>query len=173
MRLPKPNSQRTRTIIKIGLWSGIVTWIVCSLIFSVLLAIRFYHLGPSLFRGELRGELLGHWVGPIWVIFTTVMFIWAIIRFTNKKFRSSASLTEFSEKDIKAIARNRFWAKYQWGFIAALFVLTAVLVFVELLLPFWVSCIPIVIFIGLIIWAGVLQRKWEKELVNEWKNQQD
>ncbi len=82
----RPKNFKVRTVIKAGLWSGLVTWMVCTLIFSVLLAIRFYHLGPSLFGYGLRGEILGHWVGPAWIVFTTLMLVWAAARFTNRKF---------------------------------------------------------------------------------------
>ena len=92
-----PKSPKARTVIKIGLWSGLVTWMGCTLIFSTLLAIRFYRLGPELFGGGLRGDILGHWVGPVWIVFTTVMLVWAVARFTVRRFGKAGSRTELTE----------------------------------------------------------------------------
>jgi len=87
----KPGSLKARSVIRVSIWSGLVTWMICTLIFSVLLAIRFYALGPDLFGGGIRGEILGHWVGPIWVVFTTLMLSWALARFTVRRFRGKRS----------------------------------------------------------------------------------
>lgn len=91
MNLRRPRSLRIATIIRIGLWSGLATWMLCTLVFSVLLSIRFYYFGPSLFGGGLRGVILGHWVVPIWIVFTTLMLIWAVARFTVRRFRKNSN----------------------------------------------------------------------------------
>lgn len=88
MRLWRPGSLEARTVIKVGLWSGLLTWMVCTLVFSVLLAMRFYYLGPGLFGYGLRGDILGRWIGPIWIVFTTIMLVWAVARFTVRRFRT-------------------------------------------------------------------------------------
>ena len=91
-----PKSLKVQTVIKMGLWSGLVTWMACTLIFSILLAIRFHRLGSELFGGGLRGDVLGHWLGPFWIVFTTVMLIWAVARFTVRRFRKTDEMVEGS-----------------------------------------------------------------------------
>lgn len=93
----RPQSAKVVAVVKIGLWSGLIVWMSCALTFSVLLAIRFYRLGPDLFGGGLRGGILGHWIGPAWVVFTTAMLVWAAARFTVRRFRKLVTRTELME----------------------------------------------------------------------------
>jgi len=82
----KPKDTRAIAIIKITCWAGLVTWMIFTLATSVVLA-----RGAPVYILQLLGDTLNarilSWVIPVWIIFTTLMLIWAVVRFANNRLR--------------------------------------------------------------------------------------
>ena len=72
------------TLVKLTLWAGLAVWMVFLLAYGVVAAQRLGLAGPQLFGTSTLGQVLT-WVVPIWVVFTTLMLIWAVARFANRK----------------------------------------------------------------------------------------
>jgi uncharacterized membrane protein len=82
-------------------------------------------------------------------------------------------MIELNEKDVKAVARYRFWSKYQWRAAGGLvFVLVTVFVTGFLTNFDWLpGIVAFVLFIAGFIWIYLKQGKWERKFVEEWKSQ--
>ncbi len=83
----RPTNNRAIALIKLTLWAGLLTWMVFFLAFGVTMAQRFGVAGPQLFGTGTWGQILT-WVAPIWTVFTTLMLIWVVTRFANRRLRS-------------------------------------------------------------------------------------
>lgn len=77
-------SPRDVTIIKLALWAGLVTWMVFTLVLGIVIANQAAVQLPLVVGTSAWGQILT-WVTPIWIVFTTLMLIWAVARFANKK----------------------------------------------------------------------------------------
>jgi hypothetical protein len=75
-----------KTVVRFTLWFWLLVWMLSTTLASVLLARRAYLLGPNLFGTDSWGLFLSHWLVPFWIVFTTLMLIWASARFTLKFF---------------------------------------------------------------------------------------
>ena len=84
----KPKDPKAISLVKLGLWAAILTWMVFALSFSIIAAQRLALAAPRLFGVGVQGQVLAY-VAPIWVVFTTLMLIWAMARFANRKLRDS------------------------------------------------------------------------------------
>jgi type IV secretory pathway TrbD component len=60
---------------------------VFALSFSVVAATRLSSAAPALFGTGIKGQVLS-FVAPVWIVFTTLMLIWAIARFVARKFKT-------------------------------------------------------------------------------------
>jgi hypothetical protein len=85
MKIWKPKNPRDVALIKLVLWAGLVTWIIFTLATGIVIARLAAVLLPRVV-GTAWGQILT-WVVPIWIIFTTFMLIWAVVRFANRKLR--------------------------------------------------------------------------------------
>lgn len=83
----RPKDFTAVTLVKLTLWSWLVVWMLATLGFSLLLAIRFHQLGPSLhWLWGSSSAIMGGWIVPIWIVFTTILLVWAVARFTVRRF---------------------------------------------------------------------------------------
>jgi len=86
MKIWRPKDPRAVNLIKLTLWAGLVTWMV----FTTALGISFARLAaiklPQLIGAGTYGQIWT-WVVPIWIIFTTLMLIWAVARYAVRRLR--------------------------------------------------------------------------------------
>lgn len=86
MKIWRPKDPRAVSLIKLTLWAGLFTWMVFTLATGIVMA-RLASLSlPPIVGTDLSGQIL-IWVIPIWIVFTTFMLIWAVVRFANRKLR--------------------------------------------------------------------------------------
>jgi len=85
-RLWRPKNPRSVALIKIALWSGLMTWAVFTLATGIVVARAAAILLPQWIGISLTSQIWT-WVVPIWIVFTTLMLIWAVINFANKRLR--------------------------------------------------------------------------------------
>jgi len=86
MKIWRPKDPRAVSLIKLTLWAGLVTWMVFTLVMGIAMA----KLGAIEIAKLLGSSAYGEvwiWIVPIWVIFTTLMLIWAVASFALKKLR--------------------------------------------------------------------------------------
>lgn len=97
MKIWRPKDPRAVSLIKLTLWAGLATWMV----FTLAMGISFARLAavrlPALIGTGAYGQVWT-WIVPIWIIFTTLMLIWAVARFANKKLRSKKVEEEEEEE---------------------------------------------------------------------------
>jgi len=86
MKIWRPKDPRAVSLIKLTLWAGLVTWTVFTLATGIAMARLAAVKLPQLVGVGTYGQIWT-WVVPIWIIFTTLMLIWAVARFANKKLR--------------------------------------------------------------------------------------
>lgn len=86
MKIWRPKNLKAVALIRLTLWSGLLTWMVCTLAFSIVGAQVAAIEIPNLVGTDLWGRTLT-WVVPIWIVFTTLMLIWAVIRFATPRLR--------------------------------------------------------------------------------------
>ncbi|KKL62529.1 hypothetical protein LCGC14_2184270 [marine sediment metagenome] len=86
MKLWIPKDPRSRAIIKVTLWSALLTWMVFLLVYAIVGAQRARLVSVELFGTSTWGQILA-WVLPVWIVFTTLMLIWAVARFANKRLK--------------------------------------------------------------------------------------
>ncbi len=84
MRMWRPKDPRAITIIRLTCWAGVLTWVVFTLAFGIVLS-RVAVLEIPKYIGITMWGQVWTWVVPIWVVFTTLMLIWAMVRFVNKR----------------------------------------------------------------------------------------
>jgi hypothetical protein len=82
----KPKDPRSVAIIKLTLWSGLLTWMVFTLTLGVTLA-RWVPFEIFKLLGDTSRAHFLSWLMPIWIIFTSLMLIWAVSRFAIKRLR--------------------------------------------------------------------------------------
>jgi hypothetical protein len=87
----KPSNPKTLALIKLTVWSGLLTWMVFLLAYGIVAVRRLAIFGPQLFGTSAWGQVLS-WVAPVWLLFTTALLIWAVARFASKKLRRSADV---------------------------------------------------------------------------------
>ena len=93
MAIWRPKNPRAVALIKLVLWAGLVTWIVFTLAFGIVMArLAAVSLPPLIGTGAWAQ--VWTWVIPIWIVFTTLMLIWAVARFANKKLRKKEKVEE-------------------------------------------------------------------------------
>ncbi len=146
-------------------------WMVCTIVLAISLARKFAVLSQFI----EANHFLTYWLVPIWIIFTTLMLIWAVARFANKYLRHSPSfgVEELSERDVIAVANARFWHhnKYRafWGLLV-LFALIAISSWLDIRFQVkWFGYIVIIIYLGAMIAIYIAVRKNEKEFLDAWK----
>lgn len=86
MKIWRPKDPRAVALIKLTLWAGLATWIVFTLATGIVMA-RLAAVNLPIWIGTGPYGQLWTWVVPIWVVFTTLMLIWAVVRFALKKLR--------------------------------------------------------------------------------------
>ena len=86
MRIWRPKDFKAQTIIKLALWSGLSVWAILTVVMSIALARKFATYAQELFTSTYT-SFLGNWVVPTWVIFTTLLLIWAVFRFAYNRLR--------------------------------------------------------------------------------------
>lgn len=84
-----PKDQRSVAIIKLTLWSGLLVWSIFTAALGILFARQFAILTPEYLSADFWGNFLSHWLGPTWIVFTTLMVIWAVLRFAYKRLRGT------------------------------------------------------------------------------------
>ena len=89
----RPKDPRAVSLIKLTLWSGLVTWMFFTLAIGISMArLAAVSLPPVIGIGTWAQALM--WVIPIWIIFTTFILIWAVARFANKKLSKKTKIEE-------------------------------------------------------------------------------
>ena len=86
MKVWRPKDPRAVSLIKLTLWAGLFTWMV----FTTVLGISMARLAATVLPQYVGTDVYGQvwtWVVPIWIIFTTLMLVWAVARFAVKKLR--------------------------------------------------------------------------------------
>lgn len=86
MKIWRPKDPRAVTLIKLTLWAGLVTWMVFTLATGIAMARLAAVSLPQLIGTSTYGQIWT-WVVPIWIIFTTLMLIWAVARYAVKKLK--------------------------------------------------------------------------------------
>ena len=97
----KPKGKRAQAAIKLGVWSGLLTWMVFFVGFGIVLASkagRFLAVNPDFFWGfgnETFKLVLG-WVVPIWIVFTSLMLVVVVARWVNRMLKKEEEVDEGS-----------------------------------------------------------------------------
>jgi len=86
MKVWRPKNPKSVALIKLVLWAALVTWMVFTLAFGIVMAKLASVSLPSVI-GTGTWAQVWTWIIPIWVIFTTLVLIWAVARFTNRRLR--------------------------------------------------------------------------------------
>jgi len=86
MRIWRPRNPRSVALIKLVLWAGLAVWMIFTLAFGIVMAKLAAVTIPNVI-GVSSWSQVWIWVVPIWVIFTTLMLIWAVARFAVKRLR--------------------------------------------------------------------------------------
>ena len=82
----RPKDPKAVTLIKLTLWSGLFTWMVFTLATGVAIANLAAQVLPQHVGVGTMGQAWT-WIVPIWIIFTTLMLIWAVARFSYNRLR--------------------------------------------------------------------------------------
>lgn len=176
MKLWRPKDPKGIAVIKLTLWTGLFVWMVCTILLAISLARQFAILSQSI----EANHFLAYWLVPIWVIFTTLMLVWAVARFANKYLRREAAslaqnVEELSERDVKAVANSRFWHDNRWRVtwgLGGLIALVAAAYWLRFTFHVqWPGYLVIVIYFGILIAVYIAVRKNEKEFLNTWKSE--
>lgn len=82
---------------------------------------------------------------------------------------------ELNEKDVRAIASNRFFRKWRWWMVGSITIVVVVSLGLMLTLTSgswtdWFFFTPLLLLLGGVIWVSVLEEKAKKALVEEWKS---
>jgi hypothetical protein len=85
-RLRESMGPRGRVLIKLTLWSGILTWMVFFFIYGLVASIRLITAGPELFGTDLWGRALT-WISPIWLILTVLLLFILVAKYLIKKLK--------------------------------------------------------------------------------------
>lgn len=91
MTIWRPKDPRARALIKLGLWAGMLTWMVFTVALGMVLALSIQTLYPATFGQTAWQHFLGAWVIPVWIIYTSLMLVWVVARFVTKTLRSKES----------------------------------------------------------------------------------
>jgi len=83
VKIWRPKDRRAVVIIRLVLWSALLTWMVFTLGFSIAASQAARYVLVEL---EVGGVWI--WVVPIWIVFTTLMLIWAVARFAVRRLRN-------------------------------------------------------------------------------------
>jgi len=86
MRIWRPKNPRSVALIKLVLWAGLAVWMIFTLAFGIVMARLAAVTLPNVI-GVSSWAQVWIWVVPIWIIFTTLMLIWAVARFSVKRLR--------------------------------------------------------------------------------------
>ncbi len=74
------------TLVKLVLWSGLVTWMVSYLAMGIAVAKWFGNNGPFLFGTGIQGIAFS-FLTPIWIIFTILLTDVLVARYAYRKMR--------------------------------------------------------------------------------------
>ena len=86
MKVWRPKNPKSVALIKLVLWAALVTWMVFTLAFGIVMAKLASVSLPNVI-GTGTWAQVWTWIIPIWVIFTTLVLIWGVARFTNRRLR--------------------------------------------------------------------------------------
>jgi hypothetical protein len=173
----KPGDRRARALVKLTLWGAILVWIVFTVAMGVAKAKEFSFFSEA----YLKSYVLSHWVGPIWVVFTALMFIWIMIAYVNRKFKSSTAVEEIhslllNSRDVKSVADTRFWRTHFRKTIFGLLILLVLSLGLDWVAVWYHTNWPILIYLGLVLaasgWLLTTIRKYERRLIDEWRKQE-
>jgi len=98
MKVWRPKDPRAVNLIKLTLWAGLFTWMVFTLTLGISMARLAAVLLPQ-YIGTSASTQVWCWVVPIWIIFTTLMLIWAVARFAARKLRPKKEPEEEEEEE--------------------------------------------------------------------------
>jgi len=96
----KPKSQKTLVVVKICVWSGLITWMTFAVVYSLIAAQRLGLWSSQIFGSNTYGHVLSY-VAPTWIVFTTLMLCWAIARWVNKAFRRTSTSEDAEEEELE------------------------------------------------------------------------
>lgn len=89
-RRRRGSDSRAKTLLKLGVWAGILVWMVFYLAFGIVMAQKLSAVMYTslLERGldETFGRVLAI-VSPIWLVFTVLMTCYLIAIWVNRVFR--------------------------------------------------------------------------------------
>ncbi len=74
------------TLVRLVIWSGLVTWMICYLAMGVAVAKWFGNNGPFLFGTDTQGIAFSFLV-PIWIIFTVLLTDVLVAKYAYKKLK--------------------------------------------------------------------------------------
>jgi hypothetical protein len=81
----RPRNRKSRIIIKLALWSGLLVWMIFYIAYGVVLGSIL--ADPNFCSGSesnLFAKVLCQ-VAPIWVVFTTLLVVVVVANFATKK----------------------------------------------------------------------------------------
>jgi len=84
MKIWRPKNPKAVALIKLTCWAGLLTWMVFTLVLGIVMARTAAVLLPQYVGIGASGQFWT-WVVPIWIVFTTLMLIWAVARFANAR----------------------------------------------------------------------------------------
>lgn len=87
MKIWRPKDPRAIAIVKLTLWAGLFTWSLFTLLIGILYARQFALIVSERFSFTGWTKFLSEWIVPVWIVFTTLMLIWAVWRFANRRLR--------------------------------------------------------------------------------------
>jgi len=82
----RPKNPKDRAVIKLGLWSGLIVWSVFAIALGAVGAQRMAHGGPNIFGTSTWGQVLT-FVVPIWIVFTTLLLVYYILKFAGRRLK--------------------------------------------------------------------------------------
>jgi len=83
-RLRNKLSEKDKALFKLVVWAALVVWMVFFFTYSIIVARKFAAIAPYTYGLDTWGQVLA-WVGPVWVVFTSLLIIVGIARYASKK----------------------------------------------------------------------------------------
>jgi len=83
-------------------------------------------------------------------------------------------MIELDEKDVRAVASRRYWARLDYRKVAGCFLLLLAVAIGLVWLPRpwdYFALVPMLVAVGWFIWWGIGEKRAKEELVRKWKEE--
>lgn len=170
----RPKDPKARIIIRLTLWLCFAVWAVFTILLGVARAREFAFLSGTFFKSYV----LTHWIGPVWIVYTTILVVWAVIRFCNNRFKTKTSAEVhpmyLTLQDVKELASSRYLRHHQWQFIWGLIGVLIAFLGVDFAILYykivWPGYLAAALFLGACTWLALSRSKYRKQTIKDWRD---